>query len=141
MRSLFLPLLIIVYLRPEANSIYLSAFIAPAWQQLSIAYPLFSAVAFLQCLHYAVVIGLFSCWTPTRADSFIPWLVPKYFYLSVGMISVIFLIAFGHSFTLTRAFYGVVASVHAWIEIPLLIMFTSRKQHPKTINQIGKMPD
>ncbi|AFY95758.1 hypothetical protein [Chamaesiphon minutus] len=129
-----IPLLILLYqffplvhLPVETNSIYLSAFIAPAWQQLSIAYPLFSAVAFLQCLHYAVVIGLFSGWTPTQTDSFISWLAPKYFYLSVGMVSVIFLIAFGHSFVLTRAFYGVVASIHAWLEIPLLIMLTSRK--------------
>ncbi|PSB56322.1 hypothetical protein C7B77_12265 [Chamaesiphon polymorphus CCALA 037] len=143
-----IPLLILLYqfspifpLPLEANSIYLSAFIAPAWQQLSIAYPLFSAVAFIQCLHYAVVIGLFSRWTPTQTDSFIPWLAPKYFYLSICTISVIFLIAFGHSFILTRAFYGVVASIHAWLEIPLLIILTSRKQHTRTTHQISKIPD
>jgi hypothetical protein len=143
-----LPVLILVYqlfpivnLPLETNSIYLSAFIAPAWQKLPIAYPLFSAVTFLQCLHYAVVIGLFSQWTPKQTDSLIPWFAPKYFYLSVGIILTIFIINFQHSFVLTRAFYGVVASIHAWLEIPLLIMLTNRKQHIRTKLQTGRMPD
>ncbi len=110
----------------ESNSTYLSAFIAPSWQQLPIAYPLFSAVAFLQCLHYAIVIGLFSQWTPSRTDSLIPWLTPKYFYLLLGLVSICLFGYFQQSFVLARAVYGVVASIHAWLEIPLLIMLVDR---------------
>jgi hypothetical protein len=142
-----LPLLIIlyqyfplVYFPLEINTIYLRAFIAPSWQQLSIAYPLFSAVAFLQCMHYAVVIGLFSQWTPDRPNSLVTY-NNKYFYLLLGSISISFLIAFQHSFVLTRAFYGVVASIHAWIEIPLLLMATSHKLETSTITQIDRKQD
>jgi hypothetical protein len=124
-----LPLLIIlcrsfsiVHLPIETNVSYLSAFVAPSWQKLPIAYPLFSAVAFLQCMHYATIIGLLSQWTPDRSTSLFQWLSSKYFYLLVGGISMCFLIAFQHSFVLTRAVYGVVASIHAWIEIPLLLL-------------------
>jgi hypothetical protein len=124
-----IPLLILLYqyfpiinLPLEKNISYLGAFIAPTWQQSSIAYPLFSAVAFLQCMHYAVVIGLFSQWTPNRSRTLIPWLSTRYFYLLLGVISICTLVAFQHSFTLTRSFYGIVASIHAWIEIPLLLL-------------------
>jgi hypothetical protein len=121
-----LPLLILLYqffhLPTETNLTHIGAFIAPAWQQLPIAYPLFSAVAFLQCMHYAVVIGLFSQWTPKQSLTLIPWFLNTYFYLVLAGISICFLIFFQHSFVLTRAFYGVVASIHAWIEIPLLLL-------------------
>ncbi len=127
-----LPLLIICYqlfpllsLPTEINNTYLHAFIAPSWAQLSIAYPLFSAVAFLQCMHYAVVIGLFAQWTPDRTDS--STYSTKYFYLVLAGISMLLLIAFQHSFALTRASYGAIASIHAWIEIPLLLIATNRK--------------
>jgi hypothetical protein len=127
-----LPLLIICYqsvpifsLPIEINNTYLHAFIAPSWEKSSISYPLFSAVAFLQCLHYAVVIGLFSQWTPDRTSSIT--YSSKYFYLMLGVISVLFLIAFQHSFALTRAGYGAIASIHAWIEIPLLLIATNQK--------------
>jgi hypothetical protein len=124
-----LPLLIVLYrsfpilqLPVETNVSYLSAFLAPSWQQSSIAYPLFAAVTFLQCMHYAAVIGLLSQWTPNRPKSFLPWLASKYFYLLLGGVSICFFIAFQNSFVLTRACYGIVASIHAWIEIPLLLL-------------------
>ncbi len=112
----------IVRLPLEQNHSYLSAFIAPAWQQFPIAQPLFAAVVFLQCMHYATVIGLFSQWTPTLANTRSTWLSAKYFYLLLAGISIGFFIAFQHSFVLTRAYYGIIASIHAWIEIPLLLL-------------------
>jgi hypothetical protein len=112
----------IIQLPLEQNHNYLSAFIAPAWQHLAIAQPLFAAVVFLQCMHYATVIGLFSRWTTPHEDSWLTWLPAKYFYLILGGISLGFFIAFQHSFVLTRAYYGVIASIHAWIEIPLLLL-------------------
>jgi hypothetical protein len=121
----------IVRIPLELNPNYLGAFVAPSWQELSIAYPLFSAVAFLQCLHYAAVIGLFSQWTP-HAKSFLAGLAAKYFYLLIVGISICFFIAFQHSFMLTRAFYGIVASIHAWIEIPLLLLLLQPQQQNAT---------
>lgn len=119
----------------EINQNYLSAFVAPSWQKLSIAYPLFSAATFLQCMHYAAVIGLFSQWTNERANTLLSWVSSKYFYCLLGGISVCFLIAFQHSFVLTRAFYGIVAAIHAWLEIPLLLLLPLQaiKQNTATV--------
>jgi hypothetical protein len=124
-----LPLLILLYqfsafphLPIETNLSYLGAFVPPAWQKSALAYPLFSGVAFLQCMHYGVVIGLFSQWTPKQSRTLIPWFLNTYFYLVLAGISICFFIFFQHSFILTRAFYGIVASIHAWIEIPLLLL-------------------
>ncbi|WP_310410640.1 hypothetical protein [Chamaesiphon sp. OTE_8_metabat_110] len=139
-----LPLIIILYqlvpivnLPSEINDTYLRAFIAPSWQQSALAYPLFSAVAFLQCMHYAVVIGLFSRWTPDFDNS--PIQHPtRYFYLLLGGISMLLFISFQHTFILTRAGYGVVASIHAWIEIPLLLIATDRRLEIPTIVPLDK---
>ena len=106
----------------ETNTHYLNAFVAPSWQHLSIAYPLFSAATFLQCMHYAAVIGLFSRWTKEDTETFLFWLPSKKFYWLLAGISVYFLVAFQHSFALTRAFYGIAAAIHAWLEIPLLLL-------------------
>jgi hypothetical protein len=139
-----LPLLILLYqlaplldLSLEINDTYLHAFIAPSWQKSAIAYPLFSAVAFLQCMHYAVVIGLFSQWTPDRTNSLMSDRT-KYFYLLLSGISILLFIAFQHAFVLTRASYGVVASIHAWIEIPLLLIATNYKPDTSTIAPLDK---
>jgi hypothetical protein len=114
------------------NAIYLNAFVAPEWQKLAIAYPLFSAVVFLQCMHYLVVIGLFSQWTNERTPTLLPWVTSKYFYIILAGISICLLVAFQHDFRLTRSLYGIVASIHAWLEIPLLLLLTQKfvQQHP-----------
>lgn len=137
-----MPLLIILFrslpianLPLETNSNYLSAFVAPAWQKLSIAYPLFCAATFLQCMHYAAVIGLFSQWTFPHSKTLLPWLSSKYFYCLLGGVSLSFLIAFQHSFVITRAFYSIVAAIHAWLEIPLLLLLPLQaiKQNTATV--------
>ncbi len=134
-----IPLLIILYqffptahFALETNIAYLSAFIAPAWQQLSIAYPLFSAVVFLQCMHYTAVIGLFSQWTFDRSPTLLPWLPSQFSYMLLGGISVCFLVNFQHDFGLTRSVYGIVASIHAWLEIPLLLILTQKLVEQQT---------
>lgn len=141
-----IPLLIILYqffpilhLPLETNRGYLSAFIAPSWQQLAIAYPLFSAVTFLQCMHYGAVIGLFSQWTNGRSPTLLPWLPFPYFYWLLGGISLCFLVAFQNSFVLTRSLYGIVASVHAWLEIPLLLLLTQQFIPQKTADVRSKI--
>jgi hypothetical protein len=106
----------------NVGSPHLATFVPPAWQQLSIALPLFAAVTFCQCMHYAAVLGLFSQWTRSRAESLIPWPDHYAFYGIVGLTSGLFFLAFQTSFFTTRIFYGVFASIHAWVEIPLLLV-------------------
>ncbi len=100
----------------------LNAFVPTQLQLLPLALPLFSTVTFLQCMHYAIVIGLFSQWTVWKAPTLIQWPQPKYFLMLLLTISTLFLISFSSSFLLTRSFYGIGAVIHAWAEIPLLLM-------------------
>jgi hypothetical protein len=117
------------------NSVYLNAFVASGWQKSAIAYPLFSAAVFLQCMHYTAVIGLFSQWTHDRAPTLLPWLDRRYFYPLIAGISICLLVAYQHDFRLTRSVYGIIASIHAWLEIPLLLLLTQKsiQQHPAKI--------
>jgi hypothetical protein len=117
------------------NSIYLNAFVAPGWQKLAIAYPLFSAVVFLQCMHYLTVIGLFSQWTNEHAPTLLPWVTSKSFYIILAGISICLLLAFQRDFGATRSIYGIIASIHAWIEIPVLLLLTQKfvQQHATSI--------
>ncbi len=143
-----LPLFILVWqwLNPVSfnwadNTTYLAAFVPPIWQKIAIAYPLFSAVTFLQCIHYAAVIGLFSQWieehpktvSKTGSKTVFPWGSTRAVYGYLIAIATVFWIAFQHSFGLTRALYGTIAAVHAWIEIPLLLLLLSPIWQP--INQ------
>ena len=114
--------LIVDELSLENFTSYLSVFVPSQLQQQAIALPLFCAVTFLQCMHYAVVIGLFSQWTVWQAPTLIPWPKPKYFLVILLGVSTLFLISFTHSFLGTRAFYSIAAAIHAWVEIPLLLI-------------------
>jgi hypothetical protein len=116
------------WLSAEINSPYLATFIPPIWQQGQYAYPLFAAVTFCQCMHYAAVIGLFSQWTRSNSESLISWIRDRYFYLAIWAASALLFLAFQKSFFTTRAFYGVLASIHAWVEIPLLLVLLTTKQ-------------
>jgi len=109
---------------------YVAAFVPPSIQHSQFAAPLFAAATFCQCMHYMVVIGLFSAWTPSNPESLIPWMRPPVFYLTVLLIATLFFFAFQTSFLTTRAFYSVLASLHAWVEIPLLLVLLT-PQHLK----------
>ncbi|MEB3295701.1 MAG: hypothetical protein VKJ24_21330 [Synechococcales bacterium] len=119
---------------------YLSAFLAPQWQFSAIALPLFSAVTFLQCMHYAIVLGLFSQWTSNSPALRFPGRSSHRFYMAIVTISIVLFLGFQHSFLITRAFYGIVAAIHAWIEIPLLLVMLLPGQAIAQPPQAGMNP-
>lgn len=75
----------------------------------------FSAFVFLQCAHYAAVLHAL----PRLAGD------PRPARLRLGaalaLIGALTLAAFARDFTASRALYGVIAAVHAWIEVPVLL--------------------
>jgi hypothetical protein len=83
---------------------------------------LFSAAVFLQCMHYFVVLGWLSRWTKPTS-----WLNQSFFYRCVLALGTLIFISFCQSFTSTRSIYSLIAAVHAWIEIPILLLATTRK--------------
>lgn len=88
----------------------------PAGIKSDLSRQIFSAAVFLQCMHYLVVLGLFPHWE--AKDRFIDrrWFI----WSTIAATSVLF-IGFCHSFSDGRSIYGLVAAVHAWIEIPVLL--------------------
>lgn len=83
----------------------------------------FSAFVFMQCLHYLVVIGVL----PSLADdrtrgTWLRWPSPRTFALGVAGVTAVLLVHFWLDFAEARAAYGVAAAVHAWVELPLLLL-------------------
>src|SRR5262249_23621522 len=89
------------------------------------AIDLFSASVVAQCAHYAAVIvvlpALLAAEDP-KAAGILAWPRGRIFFAMVTLLSSIALYRFTLGFVSARALYGIAASVHAWIEIPLIII-------------------
>ncbi|UKO97379.1 hypothetical protein [Nostoc sp. UHCC 0870] len=96
----------------------LGVYVPPQLQNQAIAIPAFSAAVFLQSMHYVVVIGVLPKWEngyqSRIANSFFTWLVV--------FLSTLLFVSFTISFINSRAVYGIIAAVHAWVEIPILLL-------------------
>ena len=100
------------------------SFVPGPWLDAPWAGDLFAAAAFLQCLHYLVVIG----WLPRLGAGEQPaapklrWPEPRAFAGLVVAGTALLAVGYLADFAVARAAYGVVASVHAWIEVPILLL-------------------
>ena len=89
------------------------------------AIDLFSASIVAQCAHYATVIVVLPLLLQRRdrsAGGLIPWPRGIAFATVVTAASVLVLQRFAGDFVEARAIYGIAASVHAWIEVPLIVI-------------------
>ena len=113
-------------LKVGSISSHLGAFVPPELQGQAIAIRAFSAAVFLQCMHYAIVLGVLPLWDNAssweKTDTFFPWPKRSLFYWMVAILGTLLFIAFTQSFTGTRSAYSVVAAIHAWLEIPILLL-------------------
>ena len=103
---------------------HLPTFVPPAWLGTSFADRLFATAAFLQCMHYAVVLHVLprlSGGSETK-HAVVPWPKQQTFVTAVAAIGLLFAIGFAANFAGTRSVYSLFAAVHAWIEIPLLLI-------------------
>jgi hypothetical protein len=96
------------------------------------AIDLFSAAVVAQCAHYAAVIlvlpALLAALAP-GAKGIVPW--PRGAVFAAGLVlcaACVFLV-FAHDFVEARALYGIAASVHAWIELPLVVIALTAPRH------------
>ena len=100
-------------------------FVPPLVDDDATAVRWFSAVAYLQCMHYAAVIHVL----PRLLDrghgepaTLLAWPRERIFALVVAGLGFLFLLGFAAAFVQTRAIYGVFAAIHAWIELPVLLL-------------------
>lgn len=98
------------------------------------AIDLFSGAVVAQCAHYAAVIvvlpALLARYAP-GARGLVAWPRGSTFFAVVAGVSALLLVAFGHAFANTRAVYGIAASMHAWIEVPLIVLALTRSAHER----------
>ena len=90
---------------------------------------LFAAAAYLQCMHYAAVLHVLpafdadeGAWTGPR--NAIPWPARGPFSLVLVLVGALLLVGFWFDFAGARKGYGTLAAVHAWVELPLLLLAT-----------------
>jgi hypothetical protein len=102
----------------------LPAFVPPPLLGTQFADHLFAAAAYLQCMHYAVVLHVLprlAGGAETQGATF-AWPRPRTFAVAVVGLGAVFSVAFANDFGGTRAVYAVFAAVHAWLEIPVLAL-------------------
>jgi hypothetical protein len=105
---------------------HLGVYLPKAWHGAAQAPALFAAVTFAQLVHYSVVIGVLPRIAPGGAG----WPAPVglsrppawVFALAVGVLSLVAAVGYGVDYGLARRWYGVIAAVHAWIEVPVLLL-------------------
>jgi hypothetical protein len=100
------------------------AFVPSPWTQTALGARLFAAAAYLQVMHYAVVLGVLPKLgggdEASRAVA--PWPSKRTFAVGVAILGAVATGAFVTDFVGARAGYAVFAAVHAWVEIPTLLI-------------------
>lgn len=105
---------------------HIGVFVPAAWSSGEGALRLFSAAVFLQLAHYAAVLHVLprlddaGTWSP--AGSLVRWPGPRGVLLVMVAVSAPLLAAFALDFVAARGVYGLAAAVHAWLEVPLLLL-------------------
>jgi hypothetical protein len=101
----------------------LASFLAPGVTDLN----LFSAAVVAQAMHYVAVIVMMPMLLRAkqggvRASTVVPWPSWRMFALGVAIVAAIAFCIYAVSYTDARAGYAVAAAIHAWIELPVLLL-------------------
>jgi hypothetical protein len=94
---------------------------------------LFSAAVFAQCMHYAAVILVLPRLIGPAARPLVKWPRPALFAGYAAAAAAILLAGFAVDFQVARQVYALPALVHAWIEIPILLLALDRSQSGSTM--------
>ena len=104
---------------------HLGVFLPAAWHGRFDAAWVFDAAADLQCMHYAVVIGLLPRLEPASASDaasvYVRWPARRVWMMVLLLVAGVGFAYYAHDFRDARAVYGLFALVHAWIEVPILL--------------------
>jgi hypothetical protein len=104
---------------------HLYVYVPPQFVATPAAVDLFTASVVAQGAHYVAVIfvlPLLLARFDAKARGLAPWPKTMWFTAMCGIVALMGLARFFAGFADARALYGIFASVHAWIEIPVLIV-------------------
>lgn len=101
---------------------HLPVYVLSPWLGSEFGDRLFAAAVFLQCMHYAIVLGVMPRLGGggEATGAAIPWPRARWFLPGVGVAGAIAMFGFARDFADARTAYGVFAAVHAWLELPVL---------------------
>lgn len=107
---------------------HLQAFLHPDFHGAAWAPHVFAAAVYGQCAHYYATIVVLPGLVGDRADgSVLVWPSRRGMAVGIALLAVPTFAAFAlGDFGEVRALYGVVAAVHAWVEVPLLLLALKR---------------
>lgn len=88
----------------------------------------FSASVFAQCIHYVAVIGVLPLLIPADARPLVGWPRAGTFWLIVAAAGLAAFAGFALDYGHARKIYAVLALLHAWLEIPLLVLALQLRQ-------------
>jgi hypothetical protein len=99
---------------------HVGAFVHADFHEAWWAPNLFAAAAYGQCVHYVATIGILP--RLGGGEGTLPWPSRTSWVLGLCGFALIGLAGFWQDFGQTRQIYGVLAAVHAWIEVPVLLI-------------------
>lgn len=82
----------------------------------------FAAVVCAQVLHYGAVIGVLPRLVSAGEVPRAPWPAVKWVVVGIVALGVGLFVHFAIAFAEARSIYGLAAGVHAWIEVPVLLL-------------------
>lgn len=101
------------------------------WLDWPVAGSLFRMAAYLQMAHYMAILVVMPRLGPRPVPGESSLDLPKGALVLGLCLAGVFTYAFCNSFHETRAAYGVLASIHAWVELPVLLLAVSGGFHAR----------
>lgn len=102
---------------------HLGVYVPPALAARDWAVDAFCAAVFAQCLHYATVLHVLPRLLPAEARrGCLRWPSPPVFLAGLTVAALVLFALFVRDFARARRLYGLAALVHAWIEVPVLLV-------------------
>lgn len=102
----------------------LGAYLAPDWRDRPWTEAAFQAAVFAQCMHYVAVIGVL----PRLQRAPVGWPAAlaeatdlRFGWMCTG-VAIVSLVWYSQNFAEAKGFYSLPAGVHAWVELPLLLL-------------------
>lgn len=109
-----------------ALSGHLGVVLPSGWHGFDWAVRLFSAVAFAQCIHYLAVLGVMPRWMRAHPVGPLTAVPAGVFAALVVAGSAVWFAGYLTDFRMARSVYAVFAAVHAWVELPMLVLAARR---------------
>lgn len=109
----------------EAN---LGAYVPARLVDSDWALHIFSAAVFAQCMHYLAVIVILPRLIDggAPATTLVSWPRAALFFVYLAVAALTLAFGFAVDFKVARQVYGLIAMVHSWIEIPILVLALDR---------------